>query len=112
MNKLIILLAALTMVACNSQPKSGTEATKEEAVSQQADWEVVVLHVEGMTCEGCENAIKAGIETLPGIAEVESSFEDSITKVKFDKSVTSVEEISEKITETGYTVKGEISPGG
>ncbi|MFH0757164.1 MAG: cation transporter [Bacteroidota bacterium] len=108
MNKIIMLFAALTMVACNSQPKTDTEAPNKEAVSTQAAWEVVVLNVEGMTCEGCENAIRAGIETLPGIAEVESSHEEAFTRVKFDKNVTTVEEISEKITETGYTVKGEI----
>lgn len=108
MNKFIILLAALMMVACNSQPKSDADTPKEEVVSAQAEWVEVTLEVEGMTCEGCENAIKAGVETLPGIEKVESSHVEAFTRVKFDKNVTSLEEISEKITETGYIVKGEI----
>ena len=68
----------------------------------------VTLNVEGMTCEGCENAVKAGVESLPGIESVESSHEEAWTKVRFDKSLTSMEEVSAKITDTGYEVKGEV----
>jgi len=75
--------------------------------SPDAEWTEVVLNVEGMTCDGCEAAINAGVNGLDGIAEVESDHEAKFTRVKFDKSVTSLEEISAKITETGYEVKGE-----
>ena len=60
-----------------------------------------------MTCDGCENAIKAGVENLDGIALVESSHEEGWTKVKYDANQTDLQQIEEKITETGYTVKGE-----
>jgi copper chaperone len=70
---------------------------------------VVTLEVEGMTCDGCENAIKAGVESLEGIAEVESSHEEAWTRVKYDKNATSVEDISAKITDTGYEVRGEAA---
>jgi len=63
--------------------------------------------VEGMTCNGCENAIKGGIESLSGIETVESSIEEGWTKVKYDKNLTSVEDIEGKITTTGYVVEGE-----
>jgi copper chaperone CopZ len=106
MKKLLILGMALGLLACSGQGnKQATDA--EEAVTHQAEWTVVTLHVEGMTCEGCENAIKAGVESLEGIQEVESSHEEAFTRVKFDKSVTSLEEITGKITETGYEVLGE-----
>ena len=106
MKKLWIIWVALILVACNSQPK--TDASEPQAAPAEAEWVEVVLNVEGMTCDGCENAIKAGVESLDGIAQVESSHEEAWTKVKYDASVTSVEEISGKITDTGYTVKGEI----
>ncbi len=67
----------------------------------------MTLNVDGMTCDGCENAIKAGVESLDGIAAVESSHEEGWTRVKFDKALTSVEDIEAKITDTGYEVKGE-----
>lgn len=104
MKKLMIVLAAVAlMFACNSQTKNAE--TKVE--SANPEWIEVVLNVEGMTCEGCENAIKAGVESLDGIDVVESSFEEGWTKVKFDQSLTSVEDIESKITDTGYVVQGE-----
>ena len=102
-----LLFAALLMAGCNSTTKKTEEAAADEPVAA-AEWVEVTLNVEGMTCDGCENAIKAGVETLEGIAEVESSHEEAWTKVKYDKNATSVEEITAKITDTGYEVKGEI----
>jgi copper chaperone CopZ len=104
---LMLLLAALLLVACNSKTeKKDAPAPEQEAMA--AEWVEVTLNVEGMTCDGCENAIKAGVETLDGIAAVESSHEEAWTKVKYDKNATSLEEIQTKITETGYEVKGEL----
>ena len=103
----MLLMAATLLAACNSNTDK-KEAASPEAEALAAEWVEVTLSVEGMTCEGCENAIKAGVETLEGIAEVESSFEEAWTKVKYDKNATSLEEIQAKITDTGYEVKGEL----
>lgn len=106
MKKLMILLmASLLLIGCNSTNKKTDESATENL---SAEWVEVTLNVEGMTCDGCENAIKAGVESLDGIATVESSFEEGWTKVKYDKSATSVADIEGKITDTGYEVKGEI----
>ena len=111
MKKLLIILAAGAMLfACNSETKTSEEAaTKTPAAA--AEWVEVVLDVEGMTCDGCENAIKAGVESLEGIASVESSHEEGWTKVKYDKNLTSVDDIEGKITDTGYVVEGEKTEG-
>ena len=101
---MILFAAAVLLVACNSN--KATEATESDTTAA-ADWVEVTLNVDGMTCDGCENAIKAGVENLEGIASVESSFEEGWTTVKYDANQTSVEEIEGKITETGYTVVGE-----
>ena len=104
---MMMLIAAVLLAGCNSTSKKTDEAAaNSEAVA--AELVEVVIHVDGMTCDGCENAIKAGVETLDGIASVESSFEEGWTKVKYDKAVTSVEDIEGKITDTGYTVKEEL----
>ena len=101
-----MLVAGAMMFACNNETKSSNEAASEsQAVA--AEWVEVVLNVDGMTCTGCENAIKSGVESLEGIASVESSFEEGWTKVKYDMSLTSVEDIQGKITDTGYVVEGE-----
>lgn len=106
-NLMILLMASLMLIGCNSTGKKADEAATGVEASA-AEWIEVTLNVEGMTCEGCENAIKAGVESLDGIAEVESSFEEGWTKVKYDKATTSVADIEGKITDTGYEVKGEI----
>jgi copper chaperone CopZ len=102
---MIVLMAALFMMGCNSISKN-TEDSASENLS--AEWVEVTLNVEGMTCTGCENAVKAGIESLEGISTVESSFAEGWTKVKYDKSTTTIAEIEGKITDTGYAVKGEL----
>jgi len=103
---MMVLFVAVLLAACNS----ATEKKDEAATDQQAtaEWVEVTLNVEGMTCGGCENAIKGGVESLEGIASVESSHEEGWTKVKYDKALTSVEDIEAKITDTGYEVKGEL----
>lgn len=106
-NLIILLMVSLLMFGCNSTGKKAeAEATDVEASA--AEWVEVTLKVEGMTCEGCENSVKAGVATLEGIAEVECSFEEGWTKVKYDKGTTTVADIEGKITDTGYEVKGEI----
>jgi copper chaperone len=102
----LMLFVTALLFSCNSQTKS-TEESAEKVQSAHPEWVEVVLEVEGMTCDGCENAIKAGVENLEGIDQVESSWEEGWTKVKFDQSLTSVEAIEGKITETGYVVEGE-----
>lgn len=104
---MILVMAAVLLTGCNNANKK-TDEVLSDTPDPNVEWVVLSLEVEGMTCEGCENAVKAGVETLEGIATVESSFEERWTKVKYDKSLTSPEEIEAKITETGYTVKGEI----
>ena len=105
MTKLMsLLMAAILMVSCGSN--QSRQETSADTPPAAAEWVEVVLNVEGMTCTGCENAIKAGVENLEGIASVESSFEEGWTKVKYDASLTSVEQIEGKITDTGYTVQG------
>ena len=105
LNKLMVLVtASVLLIACNSNKAS--QEKESDASATAADWVEVVLNVDGMTCDGCENAIKAGVENLEGIATVESSHEEGWTRVKYDASLTTVEEIEGKITETGYTVVG------
>jgi len=104
---MMLLMVAVLLAGCNSTGKKTDDAAANpEAIA--AEWVEVTLNVDGMTCEGCENAIKAGVESMEGVASVESSFEEGWTKVKYDKALTSAEDIEGKITDTGYEVKGEL----
>ncbi|NOY37597.1 MAG: heavy-metal-associated domain-containing protein [Chlorobi bacterium] len=64
----------------------------------------IVIHTGGITCTGCENIIKGGIQTLPGIAKVSASYNDSMITVTFDSVQTSVSAIDPVIMAKGYQV--------
>ncbi len=106
----VLLIAALFTFACNNSNKAEQETTKQEAAKQEISMENLVevtIPVHGMTCEGCENAVKKSISSLEGIGEVAASHTDSIATVKYDKTAVTPAEIELKIAEAGYTVASE-----
>jgi copper chaperone len=107
-----VILAGFFLAACSSNPKQEGNTGNDEAVAA-GQWVEVTLEVEGMTCEGCEKAINAGLESLEGVASSASSHLEKQTTVKYNPEVTSLDEVKQKITETGYQVNGikeETSP--
>jgi len=106
MKKILLLMIAAAMLnACGTKNPDG-DASAEETVISAENLVEVTFNVEGMTCDGCENAIMKSVEQLDGIAEVTSSHEEGWTKVSYDKTGPSAEDIQGKITDAGYTVKG------
>jgi len=106
MKKILLLIIAVTMsVACGTKSQEG-DASAEETVISAENLIEITFNVEGMTCDGCENAIMKSVEQLEGIAEVSSSHEEGWTKVSYDKTGPSAEDIQAKITDAGYTVAG------
>ncbi|MDF1875266.1 heavy-metal-associated domain-containing protein [Sulfurimonas sp. SAG-AH-194-I05] len=68
-----------------------------------------LIHVEGMTCEGCEKTIGQYLMKVPGVVSATSSHIDKTTVVAFDSSLTNVQELENVITSTGYkVVKGTV----
>jgi copper ion binding protein len=65
-----------------------------------------ILQVAGMTCGGCENAVKRAVGKLPGVASVEASHAAQKVTVEFDESQTTLDAIAAKITALGYQVTG------
>jgi copper chaperone CopZ len=66
----------------------------------------LTLHVTGMTCGGCENAVKRAVGKLPGVASVEASHQEQRVTVNYDEAQTTPEAISAKINGLGYRVGG------
>jgi copper chaperone CopZ len=88
-NKLKLIIAAFALMA---------------AMCTQPNSEPVSIKVEGMTCEGCENAVTMNVKELEGIKDIKASHADEVVTVSFDSNLVTLEEIKSKITETGYTV--------
>jgi copper chaperone CopZ len=62
------------------------------------------LHVNGMTCGGCENAVKRAVAKLPGVVSVDASHATKMVTVDFDATQTQLDTIKAKIAMLGYQV--------
>ena len=66
----------------------------------------VVLKVEGMHCEGCENRIKNVLKTIEGIQEVDASYKTKEVVIKADENV-DLNEVKERLADIGFDVTDE-----
>jgi copper chaperone CopZ len=64
----------------------------------------LTLHVTGMTCGGCENAVKRAVSKLPGVSEVSASHQEQRVTVAYDAAQVTPETIAAKIGGLGYHV--------
>ncbi|MGE0815438.1 MAG: heavy-metal-associated domain-containing protein [Vicinamibacterales bacterium] len=64
----------------------------------------VTLPVHGMTCGGCENAVKRAVGAMPGVSAVGASHRDNQVTVTFDPASVAASDIEAKITTLGYRV--------
>lgn len=103
MRTLILLGTFLIIISCSQQAgNTDSDNQTEKGINDIT----VVLAVNGMTCEGCENAITKGVGAMDGIKEVKASHIDSTTIVVYDSSLVQLDLIAEKIDEVGYEVEG------
>ena len=62
------------------------------------------LTVTGMTCGGCENAVKRAVGRLEGVTEVTASHGENRVGVTYDPARVTPDQIRQKIVAAGYTV--------
>ena len=65
--------------------------------------EQVTLQVTGMTCGGCENAVKRAVARLEGVSNVTASHADDQVTVEYDRTLVDRTKIAAAITTAGYT---------
>lgn len=65
------------------------------------------LTVTGMTCGGCENAVKRTVAKLEGVTEVTASHTQQQVGVTFDPEKVQIGAIVEKIKKLGYGVEAQ-----
>lgn len=75
---------------------------KEVIISDLANIQKVDIKIEGMTCDACQNHVDYAINELDGIVSVNTSYKDENTLIEFDTSLTSLEQINQAISSTGY----------
>lgn len=103
-NKKVIIPALLAIGALLAGTMLLLSAKEEPApyVIDQSNVLKKVIAVEGMTCESCEATIERAGEKIEGIVSIEASASDKRAIVEFDATQTSVEQIMQAITATGY----------
>lgn len=62
------------------------------------------LSVTGMTCGGCENAVKRSLLQTEGVEEVTASHDANLVGVTFDPAKVTPTVLREKIEALGYDV--------
>ncbi|MEH6939099.1 copper chaperone CopZ [Bacillus sp. JJ664] len=67
--------------------------------------ENTTLHVEGMSCGHCINAIEGSVGKLNGVKQVKVNLESSTVNVEFNHNEVTLATIKETIDEQGYDVK-------
>ena len=63
----------------------------------------VVLKVEGMMCEGCENRVKNIVNAIDGVEDVSANHVNGEVIVKSNESV-DIQAIKDAIEDIGYEV--------
>jgi copper chaperone len=66
--------------------------------------ETLQLTVTGMTCGGCENAVKFSLQQIKGVEEVAASFKQNVVDVTFDEKKVTPAVIRTTIEGLGYGV--------
>ena len=66
--------------------------------------EHLTLKVNGMTCGGCENAVKRAVSTVGGVSDVTASHAEHRVTVDYDAAKTNRAAIEQAIERAGYEV--------
>ncbi len=64
------------------------------------------MNVTGMTCGGCENAVRRVVSSVAGVGNVTASHQDNRVIVDYDPVRADVSKIKEAIKTAGYAVVG------
>ncbi len=64
----------------------------------------LTLRVTGMTCGGCENAVKRAISLIDGVTATTASHRDERVTITYDPSKVDRDAIARAIEHAGYTV--------
>lgn len=62
------------------------------------------LEVRGMTCRGCENAVRNALRRLGGVIKAEPDHRADRVDVRFDPDRVSEEDVKDRIRSAGYDV--------
>jgi copper chaperone CopZ len=100
MRKILVLAAIVitgTAAAVTAARLQSTESRPAEAVK------VCTIKVTGMTCSGCEAAVRIAAKQVEGVTDAKASYKEGTAEVSYNSSKTSPDAIAKAIaSKTGY----------
>lgn len=63
----------------------------------------IILNVEGMACNGCENRVQNALKDIHGVEDAKASYTDKTVKITLNEDV-SKSILKETIEDLGYEV--------
>lgn len=100
MRKILVLAAAVLIsgVATTTAVRAQSTQTKPAETTK-----VCTMKVTGMTCSGCEAAVKLAAKKVDGVKDAKASYAKGTADVTYDPAKTGPDAIAKAIAEkTGY----------
>lgn len=62
----------------------------------------ITINIDGMTCNGCVNAVSNALNAITGIGEITVSLADSNAVIEYDENHTNSEALIQAIEDAGF----------
>lgn len=98
MKNLLLLLALLGIMACNS----GNQKAEN---TQSAEMVEATLTISGLHCDMCTASVQKGLMHLDGVTEAKVTLQDSTAIVQYDAAKLTAEDLKKAVKKRGYEVK-------
>jgi copper chaperone CopZ len=98
-----LVVTAVLCCACDRAPQPSSSASGPSSLAAPLEL-AIDLPVEGMTCSGCEDAIRMAVERLPGVKSCKCDHVAKSAHVVFDVAQVGKTRIVAAIREVGYVV--------
>ena len=100
MRKILVLATAVLVGGVAATPALRAQSTHTKPA---AATKVCTVKVTGMTCSGCEAAVKIAAKQIDGVTGASASYAKGTAEVTYDSAKTSPDAIAKAIaTKTGY----------
>lgn len=103
MRNMLLVTAAIAL----GSVASGTTAPMQTTQTSPAEAaRVFTMKITGMTCSGCEAAVKIAAKKVDGVKNATASYARGIAEVTYDPAKTSPDAIAKAVAQkTGYKVE-------
>src|SRR3989339_1681778 len=75
---------------------------QKEPQLKQGGQENAIFSISGMHCASCAGIIEKSLKKVPGVKEANVNFASEKARVLYDKSITTIDKLSEAVKKSGY----------